>query len=204
MIASPLSIVHQTSGLLFIDKPPGLSFHASAEGDPGVLPLLREQIDDERLYSVHRLDRVHARPADDRTVSGGGERRWIIAAGASHSQILRRTLSTEAKEKDGINCWRHGAEPPRLVEIAALDGASGGNKLHYAVRRRWQRRCRTARILIETAHRPHASAASGNEGAWLTYSRRRPLRGSGRCCAGGARVPPCIGIEDTRRTRSAE
>ena len=58
MIASPLSIVHQTSGLLFIDKPPGLSFHASAEGDPGVLPLLREQIDDERLYSVHRLDRV--------------------------------------------------------------------------------------------------------------------------------------------------
>ena len=59
MLAAPLiPIVHQTSGLLFIDKPPGLAFHASPSGDPGVLPLLRQQIDDERIYSVHRLDRV--------------------------------------------------------------------------------------------------------------------------------------------------
>ena len=35
-------IIHETSGLLFIDKPPGLSFHRSEEeDDPGLLPILR-------------------------------------------------------------------------------------------------------------------------------------------------------------------
>ena len=54
-----LPVVHETSGLLFLHKPPGLSFHASAElGDPGILPLLRAERDGERLHSVHRLDRV--------------------------------------------------------------------------------------------------------------------------------------------------
>ena len=57
--ASQLPIVHETSGLLFINKPPGLSFHASVElGDPGVMPLLRAAREGERLHSVHRLDRV--------------------------------------------------------------------------------------------------------------------------------------------------
>lgn len=58
--SSGLTIVHETKGLLFIDKPPGLSFHASgALGDPGILPLLREsEYGTERLHSVHRLDRV--------------------------------------------------------------------------------------------------------------------------------------------------
>ena len=56
------TIIHETSGLLFIDKPPGVSFHASSEhGDPGLLTLLRgarEVTHTERLHSVHRLDRV--------------------------------------------------------------------------------------------------------------------------------------------------
>ena len=58
-------LVHETSGLLFVDKPAGLSFHASAESnDPGIMPILRrmclsgEIAHDGRLYSVHRLDRV--------------------------------------------------------------------------------------------------------------------------------------------------
>ena len=59
--SSGLTIVHETKGLLFVDKPPGLSFHASgALGDPGILPLLRAGAYStaERLPSVHRLDRV--------------------------------------------------------------------------------------------------------------------------------------------------
>ena len=58
-------IIHETSGLLFIDKPPGLSFHRSEEeDDPGLLPILRAMqaagdIEHEgKLFSVHRLDRV--------------------------------------------------------------------------------------------------------------------------------------------------
>lgn len=61
----PLTVVHETSGLLFVNKPAGLGFHAdAAQNDPGVLPLLRsmclegEIAHDGRLYSVHRLDRV--------------------------------------------------------------------------------------------------------------------------------------------------
>ena len=58
-------VVHSTSGLLFIDKPPGVSFHSSvAQGDVGLMHLLRKMcvdgfIDhDDRLFPVHRLDRV--------------------------------------------------------------------------------------------------------------------------------------------------
>lgn len=61
----PPRLVHETKGLLFVDKPAGLSFHASEEfGDPGIFPLLRAMCAngdiayDGRLYSVHRLDRV--------------------------------------------------------------------------------------------------------------------------------------------------
>jgi tRNA pseudouridine32 synthase/23S rRNA pseudouridine746 synthase len=56
-------LVHESKGLLFVSKPPGLSFHSEGE-EPGVLPLLRSmqatgEIDfGGRLYSVHRLDRV--------------------------------------------------------------------------------------------------------------------------------------------------
>ncbi len=59
-----LPIVHETSGVLFVSKPPGLSFHRRCDADPGVLPVLRAmQLSGElehpgRLYSVHRLDRV--------------------------------------------------------------------------------------------------------------------------------------------------
>ena len=68
-----LPIVHETSGVLFVHKPPGLSFHAgpglSGLGgedvpDVGVMTLLRAmQSSGEiehtgRLHSVHRLDRV--------------------------------------------------------------------------------------------------------------------------------------------------
>ena len=62
--ATALSIVHHTSGLLFVDKPPGFGFHHEEEGSPGVLPMLRDmQRRGElefsgRLFSVHRLDRV--------------------------------------------------------------------------------------------------------------------------------------------------
>ena len=54
------TVVHETRGLLFLDKPPGLSFHASSmQDDPGVLPLLRAMRGpEERLHAVHRLDRV--------------------------------------------------------------------------------------------------------------------------------------------------
>lgn len=61
-------LVHETKGLLFVDKPQGLSFHTETSDDgssePGLLPLLRsmqangELGFDGRLYSVHRLDRV--------------------------------------------------------------------------------------------------------------------------------------------------
>ena len=58
-------VVHETKGLLFVDKPAGLSFHASAElNDPGIMPILRQMClsgeisHDGRLFSVHRLDRV--------------------------------------------------------------------------------------------------------------------------------------------------
>lgn len=58
-------VVGESKGLLFINKPAGLSFHRSLDGaDPGVLPLLRAMqargdLDIEnRLYAVHRLDRV--------------------------------------------------------------------------------------------------------------------------------------------------
>ena len=64
-----LRLVHETKGLLFIDKPAGLSFHAEGAGQggiqaPGVMQLLRamqadgELAHDGRLYGVHRLDRV--------------------------------------------------------------------------------------------------------------------------------------------------
>ena len=59
---APISIVHETCGCLFVNKPPGLSFHRDeAMGDRGLLPLLRkmkEHDTDRRLFSVHRLDRV--------------------------------------------------------------------------------------------------------------------------------------------------
>jgi tRNA pseudouridine32 synthase/23S rRNA pseudouridine746 synthase len=65
MLLPALPIVHETPGLLFVDKPPGLSFHrAASTDDPGVLPLLRAMQQsgalayDGRLLSVHRLDRV--------------------------------------------------------------------------------------------------------------------------------------------------
>mmetsp|Transcript_9534 Transcript_9534/g.24751 ORF Transcript_9534/g.24751 Transcript_9534/m.24751 type:complete len:219 (-) Transcript_9534:563-1219(-) len=55
----------ETKGLLFFDKPAGLSFHANEdEGDPGLMPLLRSMqsrgdLDfGGRIYAVHRLDRV--------------------------------------------------------------------------------------------------------------------------------------------------
>lgn len=58
-------VVAETKGLLFINKPAGLSFHRSPDGsDPGVLPMLRaaqvrgDLAVDGRLYAVHRLDRV--------------------------------------------------------------------------------------------------------------------------------------------------
>ena len=58
-----LSVVAQTSGILFVDKPPGLGFHT--EGDQlGVMPRLRAMqkegqiAHDGRLFAVHRLDRV--------------------------------------------------------------------------------------------------------------------------------------------------
>ena len=61
--APQLRVVAQTSGILFVDKPPGLGFHT--EGDQlGVMPLLRamqqdgEIAHDGRLFAVHRLDRV--------------------------------------------------------------------------------------------------------------------------------------------------
>ena len=60
-----LPVVHETSGLLFVDKPAGLAFHRSVDqGDEGVLPLLRDMqasgalAHPGRLHSVHRLDRV--------------------------------------------------------------------------------------------------------------------------------------------------
>jgi len=34
-------VVHETRGLLFVDKPQGLSFHSEPDGPPGLLPLLR-------------------------------------------------------------------------------------------------------------------------------------------------------------------
>jgi tRNA pseudouridine32 synthase/23S rRNA pseudouridine746 synthase len=59
MMMLPLTVVHETSGLLFVNKAPGLAFHARAEhDDPGLLTLLRELRPGERLHSVHRLDRV--------------------------------------------------------------------------------------------------------------------------------------------------
>ena len=64
-----LSVVHETSGVLFLEKAPGVSFHANPadednEAEPGVMQILRgmqergELQHQERLYSVHRLDRV--------------------------------------------------------------------------------------------------------------------------------------------------
>ena len=65
-----LTLVHETSGVLFIHKPPGLGFHAGppicegGEPDVGVMTLLRamqgsgELEHPGRLHSVHRLDRV--------------------------------------------------------------------------------------------------------------------------------------------------
>ena len=47
LLPPPLRIVHETSGLLFVDKPPGIAFHAASElGDPGVLTILRAQRDE--------------------------------------------------------------------------------------------------------------------------------------------------------------
>lgn len=53
-------VVLETKGLLFIDKPAGLSFHSEGEDAPGVMPLLRSmpELSSNRLYPVHRLDRV--------------------------------------------------------------------------------------------------------------------------------------------------
>ena len=60
-----LPIVHETPGLLFVNKPPNMGFHASATTfDAGVLPLLRTMQREGalsyegRLHAVHRLDRV--------------------------------------------------------------------------------------------------------------------------------------------------
>ena len=62
-----LRLVHESSGVLFLNKSPGVSFHRSVEhgqDDVGVLPMLREM---QRtgalehtgaLHAVHRLDRV--------------------------------------------------------------------------------------------------------------------------------------------------
>uniref|UniRef100_A0A7S4BN48 Pseudouridine synthase RsuA/RluA-like domain-containing protein n=1 Tax=Chrysotila carterae TaxID=13221 RepID=A0A7S4BN48_CHRCT len=59
----PLRVVHATSGLLFVNKPPSMEFH-SREGTLGVLPRLRQMQADGLLpytgplFSVHRLDAV--------------------------------------------------------------------------------------------------------------------------------------------------
>jgi len=59
----PPRLLYETKGLLFLDKPAGLSYHAEGT-EPGVMQLLRAmQMNGElahggRLYGVHRLDRV--------------------------------------------------------------------------------------------------------------------------------------------------
>lgn len=64
-----ISVVHETTGVLFLEKSPGVSFHADqtdehGDAEPGVMQILREmqgrgQLEHQgRLYSVHRLDRV--------------------------------------------------------------------------------------------------------------------------------------------------
>ena len=59
MLALAPLVVHETSGCLFVNKPPGLGFHRDeAQGDEGLLPLLRKMQEREALFSVHRLDRV--------------------------------------------------------------------------------------------------------------------------------------------------
>eukprot|EP00966_Prymnesium_polylepis_P306523 7083105-Prymnesium_polylepis.1 len=65
MTARPvLPVVHETSGLLFVHKPPGLSFHADVDRESGVMKVLRdmqhrgELEHDGPLHAVHRLDRV--------------------------------------------------------------------------------------------------------------------------------------------------
>ena len=61
--APQLRVVAETSGVLFVDKPPGLGFHTEADA-LGVLPLLRAMQEagdlthQGRLFAVHRLDRV--------------------------------------------------------------------------------------------------------------------------------------------------
>lgn len=60
-----IPILYESDRLLIVNKPPGIAHHNdrddSKEGSPsicGIVNLLRKQRGDERLWGVHRLDRV--------------------------------------------------------------------------------------------------------------------------------------------------
>jgi len=52
-----IEILLETDRLMAINKPAGISFHSSSSED-GILKILRSQKPDQRLYGVHRLDKV--------------------------------------------------------------------------------------------------------------------------------------------------
>ena len=134
LLPPPLRIVHETSGLLFVDKPPGIAFHAaSALGDPGVLTILRAQRDeDERLYSVHRLDRVTsgllmvAKSAEAaRTVS------TLLREGAIHKYYVALSARKPSKkmgkvsgdmERSRRGAWKllRSAERPAVTSFSSF------------------------------------------------------------------------------------
>jgi len=56
-VNEPFRLVHTDPRFYLIDKAPGVNFH-SEDGEPGLLPLLREGLADDALWPVHRLDKV--------------------------------------------------------------------------------------------------------------------------------------------------
>ena len=123
-------IIHETSGLLFIDKPPGLISIGAKRRTTG-LPLLREMQaagdlpHEGKLFSVHRLDRVKwaADDREDRRRGARGRRRlrrreidkYYVALSRKPNKSRAGSLETwpGVAEGSGNSCGVRSSLPKR-------------------------------------------------------------------------------------------
>ncbi|KAL1523400.1 hypothetical protein AB1Y20_018342 [Prymnesium parvum] len=165
-LASPLRVVHETSGLLFLYKPPGLAFHSSPSS-PGLLASVRAMQSSGgfphagRLYAVHRLDRVTSgllmlakTPAAARDVAS------LLRARRVHKYYVALTSRRPAKKRGVVRGdmqrsrrgqWRllRTAENPATTRFFSTPVDSGGRALRALVLRPISGRTHQLRVAMK-------------------------------------------------------
>jgi tRNA pseudouridine32 synthase/23S rRNA pseudouridine746 synthase len=135
-VNEPFRLVHTDPRFYLIDKAPGVNFH-SEDGEPGLLPLLREGLGDEALWPVHRLDKATsgliliARSADvakqlaERFADHRIDKFYLALSAGKPKKKQGLIRGDMAKGRGGAWKLLHSAESPAVTQFFSAAAEPG-------------------------------------------------------------------------------